>query len=127
MLRLHVFIDLIVSPSGRWMISGLFAGWTLRTGAPGATKCYVAPTSAMAWFTAILIAIVLIIVSAWFALRRLFFRIVFSHAFCLVGKLGEIPCVDVVGFAVSSFCCASEVVLMVMTAMLLSTSTSASK
>ena len=52
--RRHVWVDFNVSPSGRWMMSGFTALSMLVTGAPGRTKWLVAPASAIAISTAIL-------------------------------------------------------------------------
>ena len=56
MFRRHVWVDLMVSPSGRLIMRGLVAGLISITGAPGTTECPVAPASAIASLTAILIS-----------------------------------------------------------------------
>ena len=63
MFSLQVWVDVMVSPSGRLMTSGVRAGFISNTGAPGTTKCPVAPASAIAIFAAIFILAVLNIVS----------------------------------------------------------------
>ena len=73
MARSHVWVDLICSPSGRLIVSGLVAGYTFSTGVPGRTKCPVAPASAMAWSTAILIFEVLM-ARSWFSVVILLFN-----------------------------------------------------
>ena len=87
---LHVWVDLITSPSGRLMMSGFTAGWISKTCAPGRTKCHVAPVSAMALSIAILILEVLNIVSACADFSRSSFAIVWDHALLLVGKVGTV-------------------------------------
>ena len=47
MSRLHVCVDLSFYPHGILMGIGLIACCTFSTGAPGRTKCPVAPVSAM--------------------------------------------------------------------------------
>ena len=86
MFNLHVCVDFIVSPSGRLMINGFVVGLTSITGAPGTMKCPVAPASAIAWSTAILIELVLKIVSACSVSFSLSNSITFFHAFSLVGS-----------------------------------------
>ena len=87
---LHVWVDFITSPSGRLMMSGTAAGLIPITGAPGRTKCPVAPASAMALSMAILILEVLNIVSAFADFLRSSFAIVWDHALLLVGKVGTV-------------------------------------
>jgi hypothetical protein len=55
----HVCVDMIFSPSGRLMMRGVVAGLMSVTGVPGSRKCPMAPTSAIAWSPAMLMAVVL--------------------------------------------------------------------
>ena len=64
MFKRQVWVDLMSSPSGRLMMRGFLAGCMSNTGAPGRTKCPVAPASAIASSTAICILDVWNIVSA---------------------------------------------------------------
>ena len=73
MARSHVWVDLICSPSGRLIVSGLVAGRTFSTGVPGRTKCPVAPASAIALSIAILIFEVFM-ARSWFSAVILFFN-----------------------------------------------------
>ncbi len=57
--KVHVWVDLMVFPSGRWMVSEFVSFCILVTGAPGKTKWLVAPASAMAWSIAILMPLTL--------------------------------------------------------------------
>ena len=77
----------MVSPSGRLIMRGLVAGLISITGAPGTTKCPVAPASAIALSTAILILDVLNIVSAYCELFRSKSVIVCFHAICRSGNV----------------------------------------
>ena len=64
MARHAVRVDLSIPLSGKLILRGLMAGWTLVTGACGRRKWLIAPASAMARLTLILMADVLRIVSA---------------------------------------------------------------
>ena len=69
-------------------MSGFRATWIYNTGAPGTTKCPVAPASVIASSTAILIADVLNMVSALSEDCRFKLLMIVVHAFALVGKGG---------------------------------------
>ena len=86
MFKRQVWVDLMCSPSGRLMMRGFLAGCMSNTGAPGRTKCPVAPASDIASSTAICIFDVLNIVSAWVV----FVGIVVAVKVCvgLVGNVG---------------------------------------
>ena len=59
MSSLHVCVDLITLPSGRLIDIGFVACLTSITGVPGSRKCTVAPVSAIASSTPILMRLVL--------------------------------------------------------------------
>ncbi len=59
----HVCVDLTCTPSGRFIVSSLLAGWMFSTGVPGRTKCPMAPALAIAWSTTIFILDVLSTIS----------------------------------------------------------------
>ena len=63
-------------------MSGVVAISLLMTGAPGIAKCAVAPASAMAMSTAILIFAVLMSASG----RRFIVLVIFAHAVARVGN-----------------------------------------
>ena len=78
----HVCEERSCSPSGRLMMSGVVATFLLITGAPGIAKCAVAPASAIAISTAILILAVFI--RAWGPSFNPL--VIVDHAFARDGK-----------------------------------------
>ena len=62
---LHVYVDCIVLPSGRWITNGVISGKMSVTGVPGSPKWPVAPASAISMLTAISTVDVLNRVSDW--------------------------------------------------------------
>jgi hypothetical protein len=55
---LHACVDLTFLPSGRLTVRGFVANHLLATSTPSITKMEVAPVSAMAWFGAMVIALI---------------------------------------------------------------------
>ena len=81
--NLHVCVDLIVSPSVRLIAKGFVAGEISVTGVLGSTKWPVAPASAIAMPTAVLIFDVLNRASAWGVCSKFYFWIVYFQIICL--------------------------------------------